>query len=408
LFPKQEQKLNTKVYASLVLAFTIGRGWADPPDTTRTATSQPTASSATEETSVGGYGEIGYNHSLRSSGTDQIDLKRLVVFLSHRFDSRWSLYSEIEWEHAIASADDRGESEIEQAWLNFSVSSGINLKAGLFLMPLGILNQSHEPPVFFGVERNEVETRIIPTTWREGGVGIYGATASGIGWDLGVVTGFDLAKMDDAGAPLASSHQELQLARAEDFSAYGALNYQGIPGLAVGTSVFVGNSLQGNADHAEDPALPDFSGLDGLLALGDVHARWRRRGWDVQALYALGHIGEAKAIDERISDYNGDPANAGAEHPFVPESFQGWLVQAAWTVWSPGDLTLTPFVRVEGYDTQLSMPEGFAADPANADEVLTAGLSLKPISAIVVKADYQKFRKDSSKDRLNLGLGWMF
>jgi hypothetical protein len=214
--------------------------------------------------------------------------------------------------------------------------------------------------------------------------------------------------MDDPSFPLASSHQELQLAKANDLSAYGALNYQGIPGLALGSSVFVGNTLQGNADHKEDPSLPDFSGLDGLLTLGDVHARWRRHGWDIQALYALGRLGQAGAIDERIASYDNDSANAPAEHPFVPEAFYGWLLQAAWTVWSPNDLTLTPFVRVEGYDTQLRMPSGFVADPSNADEVLTAGASLKPISAIVVKADYQKYRRDSSKDRMNLGLGWMF
>ncbi len=359
-----------------------------------------------ESTSIGGYGEIGYNHYLKATGADQADLNRFVIFLSHTFDERWSLYSEVEWEHAVTSFSDQGESEIEQAWLSYAFAGDVQLKAGLFLMPIGLLNQSHEPPVFFGVERNEVETRIIPTTWREGGVGLYGSTASGFAWDLGLVTGFDLAKMDDAGYPLATSHQELQLAKASDLSGYAALNYQGIPGLRVGAGIYAGNTLQDNADHRADPSLPDFSGLGGLLALGDIHAHWQRGGWDLEELCTLGAIRQAGQIDDRIRTY--DSANAGAVHPYVPGEIYGWLVQVAYTVFRHGECTLTPFVRVEDYDTELRMPAGFAADPGDADQVLTAGASFKPISAIVAKADYQWFRKESDKERVNLGLGWMF
>jgi len=407
---------------SLALAAAAFAGAADM-DTTRgvadTATSRPSpartdpgtgsvekSAPSLESTSIGGYGEIGYDHYLNAPGTDQADLKRFVIFLSHTFDERWSLYSEVEWEHAVTSFDDQGESEIEQAWLSYAFSGSVQLKAGLFLMPIGLLNQSHEPPVFFGVERNEVETRIIPTTWREGGVSLYGSTASGFAWDLGLVTGFDLAKMDDAGYPLAASHQELQLAKASDLSGYGALNFQGVPGLRVGAGIFAGNTLQDNADHRADPSLPDFSGLGGLLTLGDIHAHWQHDGWDLEGLYTLGAIQQAEQIDGRIRSY--DSANTGAPHPYVPGEIYGWLVQAAYTVFRHGECTVTPFARVEGYDAELRMPDGFVADPADADQVLTAGASFKPISTIVVKADYQWFRKESTKERVNLGLGWMF
>ena len=388
------------------------RGIADTsrlPATTRTEASPRAAANpepSVEATSIGGYGEIGYDHYLNAPGADQADLKRFVIFLSHTFDELWSLYSEVEWEHAVTSFSDQGESEIEQAWLSYAFTGNVQLKAGLFLMPIGLLNQSHEPPVFFGVERNEVETRIIPTTWREGGVGLYGSTASGFAWDLGLVTGFDLAKMDDAGYPLAASHQELQLAKASDLSGYGALNYQGISGLRLGAGIFAGNTLQDNADHRSDPSLPDFSGLGGLLTLGDVHAHWQHRGWDLEGLYTLGAIQQAGQIDDRIRTW--DSANATAAHPYVPGEIYGWLVQAAYTVFRHGECTVTPFARAEGYDTELRMPAGFGADPGNADQVLTAGVSFKPISAIVVKADYQWFRKERDKERVNLGLGWMF
>ncbi len=104
----------------------------------------------------------------------------------------------------MTSADDVGETALEQAYLDYKLASGVNLKTGLFLMPFGFINQSHEPPVFYGVERNEVETRIIPSTWREGGVGLYGATDAGFAWDAGITTGFDVSKFDKPGKPLGA------------------------------------------------------------------------------------------------------------------------------------------------------------------------------------------------------------
>src|SRR5262249_6689784 len=176
------------------------------------------------------YGEISYNGYVHDASRNQADLKRFVLFFGHRFSDRISFNSEVEVEHAVSSANDKGEVEIEQAYLNYAFQPSINLKAGLFLMPFGFLNRNHEPPIFYGVERNEFETRIIPSTWREGGVGIWGDTSFGLSYDVGVTTGFDVAKFDDPGFPLAAAHQELQLAKAASPSFYGSLEYKGIPG----------------------------------------------------------------------------------------------------------------------------------------------------------------------------------
>ncbi len=373
--------------------------------TVAAAAAPPPAAKEASDTSIGGYGEIAYNKYRNDSSRNQADLKRFVLFLGHRFDERLSFNSEIEWEHAVSSASDQGESEIEQAYLNYALSPNLNLKAGLFLMPFGFLNESHEPPVFYGVERNNVETRIIPSTWREGGVGLHGTSELGLAWDVGVTTGFDLAKFDDAAAPLAASHQELQLAKARDLAGYGAINYRGVPGLTVGGALFSGNSLQGNADFKADPTQPDFSGIKGRVTLWDLHTRWQQGGWDLQALYAKGTIGDADRIDAALQTFNS--ANL-TNRPFVPSEFYGWLVQGAYAIWQRNDMSLTPFVRYEKYNTQSRMPAGFAADPANADRVTTLGLSFKPHPQVVVKADYQKFRDNSANDRFNLGLGYMF
>lgn len=369
------------------------------------ANSRNTAFGAGSDTTIGGYGEITYNGYLKDSSRNQADLKRLVLFFGHRFSDKLSFTSEVEVEHAVASSGDQGEVAIEQAYLNYAFNPRVNLKAGLFLMPFGFLNRNHEPPVFYGVERNEIETRIIPSTWREGGIGLYGSTPFGLSYDVGVTTGFDVAKFDDAGAPLAGSHQELQLAKAANLSFYGSLEYQGVPGLLIGGAVFSGNATHNNADFKADNSLPDFSGLTSRVTLWDVHGRWQHKGFDLQALYARGTISRAAALDGVLENYN--TAN-GADLPLAPSAFYGWYVQGAYSFALGGDTTLDPFVRYEKFDTQARLPLGLLADPVNRDRVLTTGFSFHPLHEVVVKIDYQKFFENKDNDRINLGLGYMF
>src|SRR4029077_16904540 len=147
-------------------------------------------------TNIVGYGEVGYS-KFRQSGNATADLQRFVFGFNHRFDERLTLHSEGEVEHAVVSKRDEGEAEIEQAWVNYKMSDAVNFKGGLFLIPLGILNETHEPPTYYGVERTEVETRIIPPTWRELGVGVHGPLGgSGLRDDVGLTTGFDSGKVD--------------------------------------------------------------------------------------------------------------------------------------------------------------------------------------------------------------------
>jgi hypothetical protein len=404
---KAQEKTNAAASAPVVAPVQAASAPAPAPVAMTASTNQVPATQtiASSDTTFGGYGEIGYNNYRHDGSRTQADLKRFVIFLGHRFNDKLTFNSEVEWEHAVTSADDQGESEIEQAYLNYQVQPNINIKAGLFLMPFGFINESHEPPVFFGVERNEVETRIIPSTWREGGVGVNGSTDLGLDWNVGITTGFDLAKFDDTSGPLRASHQELQFAKAHDLAYYGALNYRGILGLTVGGALFTGNGIQANADFKADPANPDFTGIKGRVTLGEVHIRWQRDGLDLQALYAKGKIGDATKIDATLDAFN--TANNDSR-PLLPSDFYGWLLQGGYTVWQSGDMTLTPFLRYEKYNTQAHMPAGFTADPANADRVETIGVSFKPLTQVVFKADYQKFLDNKLNNRFNLGLGYMF
>src|SRR5206468_11007431 len=138
-------------------------------------------------TNIIGYGEMAYS-KVRQSGDATFDLTRFVFGFNHRVADRLTLHSEGEIEHAVVSKDDEGEAEVEQAWVNYKVNDAVNFKGGLFLIPMGILNETHEPPTYYGVLRNQVETRIIPTTWRELGFGTHGIFGEGFRYDVGVTT----------------------------------------------------------------------------------------------------------------------------------------------------------------------------------------------------------------------------
>jgi hypothetical protein len=180
------------------------------------AASGPSSNVNGPTTILGGYGEINYNRPTKDASGAQADVRRAVIAIEHRFDEKTKIVSEFEWEHAIVSADDKGESEVEQLYVEREFGNGLRSKVGLYLIPMGLLNTNHEPTAYYGVERNFVETAIIPSTWREVGVSLSGDTAGGLTWDTGITTGFDLGKWDAAGSdgresPLGAIHQEVMV-----------------------------------------------------------------------------------------------------------------------------------------------------------------------------------------------------
>jgi len=253
-----------------------------------------------ENLSLWGYGELYYTRPVHEPARTQADLARAVFGIGYRFDERTNFNSEYEVEHAVSSASDVGEFEVEQFYVDHELVANVNVEAGLFLMPFGLLNEHHEPTNFYGVQRNFVETLIIPSTWREGGVNLHGSTDAGIAWNVGVTTGPDLSKWnytpefpqyltaleleDNDVAPLQATHQELALANAHALSQYVALGYYGIPGVTLGAAIFTG-------DAVKVPAPPNapIPG-DQRVTLWEAHARWTPAKFDLSALYAHGSI----------------------------------------------------------------------------------------------------------------------
>lgn len=371
-----------------------------------------------DKLSLWGYGEIYYARPFHATQNTVADLARGVFGIGYRFDDRTVFNSEYEVEHAVSSAEDPGEFEIEQFYIDHQLTPHATLRAGLFLMPFGMLNEHHEPTNFFGVQRNFVETLIIPSTWREGGIGFHGDTDSGWGWNVGLTTGFNLGKYQinpedplyttalelPEGSPLQASHQELALANAQHLAQYAALNYHGMPGLLLGAAIFTGN-----AGHVE-PLLTSLP--DQRVTLWEAHAHWTPGAADVSAVYARGTISNTAAYNQ---------AMPGASNP-VPAVFDGYYVQAAYNLWQQGTYRLAPFARWERYNLGASfqgIPAGFSSVPSGPtstgaawpqphDRLWTLGANFYLNPNVVFKADYQSFDVNRDFSRFDLGLGLTF
>ena len=353
---------------------------------------------ASSETSFFGYGEVTYNRPTHSSSQTQADLARAVLGWSHRFDDRTRMAAEFEVEHAVSSSDDSGEAEIEQFYVERQFTERVGGRVGLMLVPIGLLNEHHEPTQYYSVFRNSVETAIIPTTWREGGVALYGGTESGVHWNVGITTGFNLAKWDpssDEGreSPLASIHQELQHASARDLSQYVSLNYDGVPGLQLGGTVFTGKAGQGT---------PGFPAQNARITLWEAHARWQPGPFDLSALYSRGTISDTEALN---LTFIGQPTP-------IPKTFYGGYVQGAWrNAWTYKDYSLAPFTRYEWVNTAAAyapVPQGLGVDASPTEQIWTVGANLFASPGIVFKADYQRYKVDSARNSYQLGFGLNF
>ena len=356
-----------------------------------------THSVASGKTTLGGYGEVVLNNYRDPSVKDEADLKRFVIFLGHKFNDRLRLMSELEVEHAKADKDG-GEVAMEQAYLEYGVSEKMNARAGMMLMPLGITNEIHEPPTFYGVERNEVESRIIPSTWRELGLALQGVAVDGLEYNVGISTSPDASKYKDASKVFRDMRTSGRQAPAGDYGLFAALNYRGVPGLLLGGSVFSGDTAQ---DGKGTTAKTSLVGVDAKLTVWDIHAKYSYRDLDLQALYAQGTLTDTDKI-------NTAAALALGSNKAAPKAFFGWYGQAAYHVWKSGDLDVAPFLRYERYNTQQEVDVGYVSDVNNDETVTTTGVNVQLHPQVVVKADFQRYQTDSRKDRINLGIGYMF
>ncbi len=316
-------------------------------------------------TTLGGYGELHYNNLRTPSGDKkELDFHRFVLFIGHEFSDSIRLQTELELEHALSGEGQPGEVELEQAYVEFDLSENHVARTGIFLIPVGMINETHEPPAFFGVERNPVEKYILPATWWEGGVGLSGRLGmSGLSYDAYLHSGL---AVDPATVTIRGGRQKVAKAKANHLAATGRLKYTAIPGLELATSL----------QYQEDLTQVEDDGVDGAT-LFSAHVIWQRGGLGLRGLYAAWNI-------------EGEVASALAK-----DQQAGYFFEASYLV--------VPSIGVFARHSAWSVADDTDATQQNI------GVNWWPHEDVVFKFDVQQQNDDAGDaDGFNLGVGYQF
>jgi len=368
--------------------------------------------------SVGGYGE-GYYRALvgdKGDAKNRADLLRMVLYTGYKFTDSILFNSEIEFEHATTSSTESssgGSVSVEFAYLDFLLRDWANIRAGLVLVPMGFLNGIHEPVSYFGVNRPEIERQIIPSTWRENGVGILGTFYEQIDYQAFVINGFNAEGFDSGG--LRGGRQKGNRALAEHLAFVARLDWTPIHQLVVGASVHHGNSGQ-NQDVGVSGDLGPFSVAipDTPTTIWEVHAQYEDHGLHLRSLFTMAEIGDSGDLTSALAPIEQGGTGALGDGEAIAGEMLGVYGEVAYDLMPllfPGsERTLEPFFRYSYYDTQRDVPGGFSRDKSKEIEIYTLGFSFQPIPRVVIKADYRNrvAKSGGLPDEFNLGVGFVF
>jgi len=335
-----------------------------------------------DRTTIGGYGELHYqNRSKEDEGhKEDIDFHRFVLFFGHDFTDNLRFFSELELEHSIAGDDKNGEIELEQAYLEYDFNQNTSAKAGLFLVPVGILNETHEPATFYGVERNEVEKFIIPATWWEAGIGGTYRFDNGLSFDAIITTGLDM----DNEFYIRGGRKKISKQKANDpiFALRG--KYTGIAGLELAATVL----------HQTDMGQSDNSSHEENINIGSGTL------YETHAIYSHA-IGSGtftgKALYSRWEFDIDDPTQKAAESQY------GWYVEPSYRL-----PTTLGDIGIYGRFQQLDYYKG---SDKNYD-IWEAGANWWIHENVVLKANYiykeDTLHDDKDERGFDLGIGYQF
>lgn len=351
----------------------------------------PGAAAAPQTGPLSGYMDFHINDAQHADPV--LDFHRFVLLISHRFSDRVHFVSEIELEHAVVSPETGGELELEQAYVDFRIARPFNLRAGMVLAPVGIINERHEPPVFHGVERPLVETVIIPTTWFGAGAGIHGELRGGFRYRAYAMETLDASRFS-ADEGLRDGRQKGAESNARHVAGTGRVEYVGTPGLTLGGSVWRGRT---------GFATPR---VESGLTLAEVDGRYRVGEAGIRGLYAHAFLDGAGAL-------NGAVQRTTGINPNLAREMRGFYLEGSWfVVPRPAPREVAVFVRYENLDTQFRMAPGYEPLPAFDRAAWIAGVTYFPDPDVAVKVDYTVVRSRSvvvdAPNSFNVGLGWWF
>jgi len=334
------------------------------------------------KTHISGYGELHYNNLESDDGStkkNELDFHRFVLEFGHDFNEKTRFFSELELEHSIAGDGKKGEIELEQAYIQHDFTNNLSGSAGIMLIPVGLMNETHEPPTFYGVERNPVEKNIIPATWWGGGIAVSGKANNGISYDVMLHEGLKINTTDnttDNGKKtylsIRSGRQKTAKADADDFAVTGRVKYTGLSGVELALTAQYQQDYSQGADNG------------GSANLIETHIAVNKGPLAVRALYATWDLDGAAAATASKDKQDGGYIEAG--YKVTPKVG----IFARHSLWDNGGAGDTEYTQTD------------------------VGVNYWIAKNAVLKADIQQQKagdaiaKSKTFDGFNLGVGYQF
>ena len=349
------------------------------------------SSPASQTGPISGYMDFHLNRPEQED--PQLDFHRFVLLFTHGFSERLRFTGELELEHGfVEGAEESGELELEQAYLDFKVKPEFNLRAGMLLAPVGIINERHEPPSYHGVERPFVDTFIIPSTWFDAGVGIHGAFGPGWQYRAYLMAPLDATRIT-AGEGLADARQKGFRSNVRNIAQTARLENVGFPGLTLGASFWRGKTGF------------NFRREDSRVGVIEFDGRYHTGPFAVRGEFAQVFVDGANELNDLLQ------RTAGVS-PNIARQMRGFYVEPSVRPVPRLRYDIAAFLRYENFDTQFRMPEGVLPLKQFDRAAWVVGASYFPDPDIAFKIDYTVIRNRSSlfrsADSLNIGLGWWF
>jgi len=319
---------------------------------------------SSSKTQVGGYGELHYNNI---DDDQQIDFHRFVLFFSHEFTDSLRFFSELEVEHAFSGEGKPGEVELEQAYIEMDLSPSSTLKTGLFLVPVGIINETHEPPTFYGVERNPVEKNIIPATWWEAGLAYSNNFSDGWNFDLAIHSGLNVPTEGSKSFLIRNGRQKVAKADADSLAYTSRIKYTAIPGLELAASYQLQSDITQGA-------------MDLSASLFTAHAIFNKDNFGIRTLYARW-------------DLDGDETELSGR-----DKQSGYFIEPSYRLNENWGL----FARYNAWDNNAGTHTGTEMKQTNI------GINYWPHENVVFKLDLENRSGAQHGSGFNLGVGYMF
>jgi hypothetical protein len=385
-------------------------------DTIRTENQRVTKSRLT----IGGYGEAVYTRSFYSDnmfrysypdryknadGYGRVDLPHVVINIGYDFGHGWTMGSEIEFEHGgneVAveiEAEETGEFEheierggevaLEQFWLQKSFCKALNIRMGHIIVPVGQTNYAHLPTQFFTCYRPEGEFTIMPNTWHETGISIWGRVGK---WryEAVVVPGLNSNMFNNANWVKNGAASPYEFKVANKLAGALRIDNYSIKNLHIGVSGYIGNSF--NNDIVTNEA-DKYKNVKGTVLIGTAEFDYRAAGFVVRGNFDYGHLNDA-AIISTYNKNNNHQSFSPYPRSLVGEEAVAVGGEVAYDIFHSmrrtGERQLFVFGRYDYYDSYIPYDGAITMYDWTERHVVTAGLNYYPIKQVVIKAEFSE------------------